>query len=75
MGKVMSNKYFTVRQLKDGRYSVIVKNWLGKGENLRIVCNSFCQAGMDVFDLAPNHDIGRESNWKMCKVFGRNFDE
>jgi len=71
MGKVMTCCGFTIRELKNGRFSV-TRNIPGF-RVVHEVFNSFNDCGSEVFEMAPNNDVGSEVNMKMCRVFGRSF--
>jgi len=73
MGKVMTSNGFTIRELKGGRFSVTLTEWAGEKCHEHYVFNSFNEAGSEVYEMAPNNEIGREVNHKMCRVFGRLF--
>ena len=67
-------KGFTVTENKDGSFRV---RYTDKFRNKRYQADklSFCEAGEWVWNMANNHDIGREVNHKMCAKWQRSFFE
>lgn len=70
--KKMRCKGFTISERKDGSYKIVYDSFFGRYEG---ECPYFCEAGQWVFEMADNHDIGREVNHRMCDVFGKVFFE
>ena len=68
--KRMSCKGFKISERNDGSYKIVYDSCFGRHEG---VCPDFSEAGQWVFEMADNHDIGREVNHRMCDVFGKTF--
>lgn len=60
----------------DGTYKMTgPAPWNGKDARWEKICDSFCEAGSFVFEMADNNDQGRELNHLMCEKFGKVFYE
>lgn len=72
--KVMRCKGFTIKEMADGTFRCEYKS-KGLGKTYSATLPDFCAAGEWVWNIADNHDIGREVNHKMCARWGRSFFE
>ena len=70
--KRMQCKGFKISERKDGKFKVSYDSFFGHYEQ---ICDDFCDAGSWVYEMADNHDIGREVNHRMCDVFGKTFGD
>lgn len=70
--KVLKCKGFTIKEMADGSFKCEYKS---KGFNTTWTTTApdFDSAGEWVWNIADNHDIGREVNHKMCEKWGRSF--
>ena len=74
MAKTMRKHGIAVTHRDDGTWKVSGSApWNGEGARWETVVKTFREAGAIAFEMADNNDFGREINWKMCKVFGREF--
>ena len=67
----MKFKGFTIARRANGIFNISYKSSDGKiyeGE-----CKNFNEAGEWVWNMADNHNIGREVNHRMCERFEANF--
>ncbi len=70
--KRMKCKGFTIAERADGSFSVKYES-KGFGETWSAVVPDFNAAGEWVWNMADNHDIGREVNHRMCARWQRSF--
>lgn len=63
--KTMRAKGFTIKQKGENLFEVKYEKWTFSGD--------FKSAGLWVWNMADNHDIGREVNHRMCEVYNRVF--
>lgn len=74
MAKRMVCKGFTISERVNGSFHVKYTS-KGFGKTWSADVPDFCTAGEWVWNMADNHDIGREVNHKMCEKWGRSFFE
>ena len=74
MGKVMRYRGFTIRELKNGLFSMTYKGEPFDDNPVHEV-GTFNAIGALVYEMADNNDEGREANHRMCKAFNRVFFE
>lgn len=67
----MTCKGFKITEKSNGRFNVRLTEKDGRVYEEKNL--TFKHAGEWVYDMAPNNDIGREVNHKMCDRFQRSF--
>jgi len=72
MGKVMTGRGFTIRELKNGLFSVKYAGFGFETKPAKFV-GTWNEAGSWVFEMSNNSAEGRLMNHRMCKAFGRVF--